>query len=461
MELGSVRVLNCNRDENKIMNNLEEVYNCLSAGVCISSGSGEIIYVNESFTKMFREGKSFIIGKNLFSEFRDEVTIKTLRTCKKNEGFLKYFIGADQIYSTSEPIWIGNEFTGAITFYTVVKKDGANIQYERKSHLKNPFDEIIGNNPILIEQLTMAKRAAKVDSTVLILGESGTGKELVANVIHKHSKREKEPFIVVNCGAIPSALIESELFGHEAGAFTGAKSTKIGKFEAADGGTIFLDEIGELPLDMQVKFLRVLQNMEFSRIGGNENIKVDVRIIAATNKDLEHLVKEDQFRGDLYYRLNVIPIELPSLKERKNDITLLIEHFLKKIAEKMDMTDVKISEDALGCLIQYSWPGNIRELENIIELMLVMCENDCIDYMDVPGKIRNEFDFRKLYNNSGHLINVNAMGELASMEEYERHIIAMAMKKYKSFNAAGKVLGMTHKTVAAKVRKYNLEDCYL
>jgi transcriptional regulator with PAS, ATPase and Fis domain len=313
------------------------------------------------------------------------------------------------------------------------------------------FSDIIGRSEKFAVALDIAFKAAKTSSTILIQGESGTGKELVAKAIHRASSRRNGPFIKVNCPGIPATLMESELFGHERGAFTGAIFQKIGKFELANGGTIFLDEIGELDKNLQSKLLRVLQEREFERVGGNEVLKTDVRVVAATNRNLKEMVERDEFREDLYYRLNVVPIVLPSLRERKDDIPLLVEHFLEKLCRKLGKKEKTITKRAMGYLYNYDWPGNVRELENIIERMINLSDSDVIDIWDLPSHVTG-----KAMEKKASLINLDLDGELATYDEYDKAIIKTALKKYKSFNAAGKALGLTHKTVAAKARKYGL-----
>nr|WP_273702482.1 sigma 54-interacting transcriptional regulator [Tepidanaerobacter syntrophicus] len=313
------------------------------------------------------------------------------------------------------------------------------------------FKNIIGSSKRLLSALKVAAKAAKTSSTVLLQGESGTGKELVAEAIHCASKRCDGPFIKVNCPGIPADLMESELFGHEKGAFTGAIYQKIGKFELANGGTIFLDEIGELDKNLQSKLLRVLQEREFERVGGNRVLKTDVRIIAATHRNLQEMVSFGDFREDLYYRLNVVPIVLPSLRERKEDIPLLVEHFLRKLCIKLGVKSKSITKRAVESLYNYDWPGNVRELENIIERAINLAETDVIDISDLPQGITNRTSETKR-----PLINLEPDGELASYDDYEKAIIKVALNKYKSFNAAGKALGITHKTVAAKARRYGI-----
>ncbi|MDE4541068.1 sigma 54-interacting transcriptional regulator, partial [Thermoanaerobacterium sp. R66] len=324
---------------------------------------------------------------------------------------------------------------------------------KRSRKLDKAFDIIVGNSGKLKDALTVASKAAETDSNVIIRGESGTGKELVANAIHYSSKRHDKPFIRVNCAAIPSTLLESELFGHEKGAFTGAIMQKIGKFELADGGTIFLDEIGDIPIEIQAKLLRVLQDKEFERVGGIRTIKVDVRIIAATNKNLEEAMKNGTFREDLYYRLNVIPVFLPALRDRKEDIPVLVEHFIRKMNKKLGRNVQFITNTAIKALIKYDWPGNIRELENLIERCITLSDKEYIDFDDLPSYIKNVKDSK-----DDEVIYLGDNYDIEKMENYEYKIIKAALSRYKSFNKAGKALGLTHKTVAAKARKFHLVE---
>jgi len=259
-----------------------------------------------------------------------------------------------------------------------------NILLRKKLEEKSEYDEIIGKSDAMQEIFELIPRVSQTDSTVLITGESGTGKELIAQAVHGNSPRCYMPFIAVNCGALPDSLLESELFGYERGAFTGAEHTKKGRFELADGGTLFLDEIGDISLKTQVDLLRVLQQKEFRRLGGEETIKVDVRILAATNRDLERAIKEKQFREDLYYRLNVIAIHVPPLRERKEDIPLLVDVFIRRNCLEMNKEPVKIASSALKLLMDYDWPGNVRELENVIERALVIGKAKEIVTEDLP-----------------------------------------------------------------------------
>ena len=273
---------------------------------------------------------------------------------------------------------------------------------EEETHYLN----LVGKSPLMRELYRMIDRVAGSASTILILGESGTGKELVARAVHDKSGRHDKPFVAINCSALPEPLLESELFGYQKGSFTGAFADKKGLFEEAHGGTIFLDEIGEVPLSVQVKLLRVLQNGEIRRVGGSETIKIDVRLLAATNKDLQHLVKTKAFREDLFYRLNVISLMSPPLKERLEDIPLLAAHFLKKYADRGRKNVQKISDDTLQALQEYQWPGNVRELENVIERAVVLVDGPTITSRELPPKLLGEFFYLPETRQEADFINL-------------------------------------------------------
>jgi len=251
-----------------------------------------------------------------------------------------------------------------------------NLVLKEEIDRSSMFEEIVGRSPALQAVLARIAKVAPADSTVLITGETGTGKELIARAIHKRSRRSSRPFVTVNCAAIPAALIASELFGHEKGAFTGAVQQRLGRFELAEGGTIFLDEIGDLPAETQIALLRILQEREFERVGGHRSIRSDVRIIAATHRDLSAAIVAGTFRSDLFYRLNVFPIEIPPLRERREDIRLLVEYFINRYAGKSGKTIRSVSKKALGLLKSYTWPGNIRELQNVIERSVIISESE-------------------------------------------------------------------------------------
>ncbi|WP_415327832.1 sigma-54-dependent transcriptional regulator [Chryseobacterium sp. MMS23-Vi53] len=313
------------------------------------------------------------------------------------------------------------------------------------------IEGIIGKSPLLQDVVEKVKVVSPTDTSVLVVGESGTGKEKIAHSVHLLSGRKNSKIVVVNCAALPHSLIESELFGHEKGSFTGANTQRIGKFEQANGGTVFLDEIGELPLDSQVKLLRVLQEKEIERLGGNKTIKVDVRIVAATNRSLEKEVAEGRFRLDLYYRLNVFPIELPSLKERKEDIDLLAKYFLNKYASASKRNITSISEDALKQLQQYNWPGNIRELEHLIERTVLLTKTSEVTHFELPKSIEKST-----------LEESNS--EIKSLEEIERDHIMKALQssngKVSGTGGAAEVLKIQAQTLYSKMKKLGIDKGY-
>lgn len=315
---------------------------------------------------------------------------------------------------------------------------------------KQEIEGIIGTSNLLKDVIEKIQIVAPAETSVLILGESGTGKERVAHSIHDLSANKSNSIVVVNCAALPHSLIESELFGHEKGAFTGANTLRIGKFEQANNGTIFLDEIGELPLDSQVKLLRVLQEKEIQRLGGNKTIKINVRIVAATNRSLEKEVAEGRFRLDLYYRLNVFPIQLPTLKERKEDIEALANYFLKKYAASSRKNVNSINTIALAQLMQYDWPGNIRELEHLIERNVLLAKTNEIENFDLPSN--NSAPFEK------------SSGKMLSMEEMEKDHIMNALQicdgKVSGPGGAAELLKIQAQTLYSKMKKLGIKQGY-
>jgi two-component system NtrC family response regulator len=313
------------------------------------------------------------------------------------------------------------------------------------------FEEIVSTSHAMEEVLNMAGRVAASSATVLIRGESGTGKELIAKAIHFHSPRANAPLIKVNCAALPETLLESELFGHEKGAFTGATTRRVGRFEAADRGTLFLDEIGELTAGMQVKLLRVLQEREFERLGGNETIKVDVRVIAATNRDIEKAVKEGAFREDLYYRLNVVSIVIPPLRERKEDVPALLDFFIKKYNAENKKSITGISAETRDLLMRYGYPGNVRELENIIERAVVLSKKGIIATADLPIHVRTSASEEEL---SAEPLK-GSLNE--TLETIERSIIQEALKASDGVQTrAAEKLGISERVLRYKLKKYKL-----
>ena len=308
-----------------------------------------------------------------------------------------------------------------------------------------------GSHPVIEKILSICRRVAMTDSTVLVMGESGTGKELIARFVHNNSKRASNPFIAVNCGAIPPDLLESEMFGHERGAFTGAVGSRMGLFQLANGGTIFLDEIGEMSAALQVKLLRVLQEREIRPVGADRTIKVDVRVIAASNRDLASEVEKGRFREDLFYRLQVIPIVVPPLRERRSDIPLLVQHFLEKHNQQRSGQPCRIGDDAMVHLWEYDWPGNVRELENLIERMVILSDDGVIRVESLPPNIRSFISDKKIPRPT---LTEEGIDLNQAVEEFEYRLIDEALRRTKgNKQAAARLLGLKRTTLVAKLRR--------
>ena len=338
---------------------------------------------------------------------------------------------------------------------------------ERRLSLTRRYDvkNIVGRSRPMQEVFRLIHKVADTDATVLILGESGTGKELVARAIHYESIRNKGPLVPVNCGAIPEELLESELFGHEKGAFTGAIKTRPGRFELAEGGTVFLDEIGDMSPMLQVKLLRVLQEHQFERIGGIKTIDADIRVIAATHQDLKTRVKEGRFREDLYYRLNVVPIQVPPLRERRSDISLLCDHFLERLSGQKGLGKKKLDPKVRECLLRYDWPGNVRELENLLERMAILADGDTLLPSDLPGQIaraaalplETEGDIPP--QGVLHTVEVpeEGMDFNAAVDNFERALITQALDRAGGVkNRAANLLKLNRTTLVEKIKKKGL-----
>ena len=327
-----------------------------------------------------------------------------------------------------------------------------NRQLKASLQERHRFSNIITSSPVMLEMLSVAARAAQSKAAVLIEGESGTGKELIAQAIHYAGKRGDRPLITVNCAAIPENLLESELFGHEKGAFTGAVAQKIGMVEKAHMGTLFLDEVGDIPLTVQVKLLRFLQFGEFQRVGGTEVKKVDVRLIAATNRNLRQLVAENKFREDFYYRLNVVNIHVPPLRKRKEDIPLLVDYFIKKFSTENDKPVRSLSKEAMDLLMKYDYPGNVRELENIIEQAVVLCREDVITKDDLPVTLSAGLTPAEVPPLEYYPGNFRE-----KVEAFEKDLILDALKKH-NFNQtrAARELGINERNLRYKIQKYHL-----
>ena len=467
-----------------------QILEAVQDGICVFDREGTVTYINGSYNEI--TGENISEGDNIHEISPNGSRMRVLEKGQKIMGEISQKKNGKSVVANIVPIIVNQQITGGISVvknlseieelidrisHLSAKTEYLEEELHRRKKLNPAFNRIVGVSNKLYDAMKLAAKTADNNFNVLIRGESGTGKELIAEAIHYSSERATQPFIRVNCAAIPENLLESEMFGHAKGAYTGAIKTKIGKFELADKGTIFLDEIGELDKSMQAKMLRVIQKKEFQRVGDDRTITVDARIIAATNRNLEELVENGEFREDLYYRLNVIPIWLPPLRERREDIPVLSEYFLNKIAEELGCEPKKLSGEAMDALIHYSWPGNIRELENVMERINILADDREVQKEDLPHYISENYHTavndevpseavteNGLYDAGLSLGKTSAEeivtgnDEIMPWEYYEREIIRKALKKYGSYNAAGKALGLTHKTVAAKARKYHIEE---
>lgn len=431
---------------------LEILLNGMNKAVVSIDTRGNIDKYNVKFRDIFNIEDKKLESGNIFQLLDFIKKPSTLDFEKYKTGIFYYKKQGRNlkgIYNISE-IVVKNKLKGYVIDFIENKEAIKNYNKINKDY-KITLDNIIGNSEIMKHTKQNALIAAKSNSTVLITGESGTGKELFARAIHNHSDRTDYPFVAVNCAAIPDNLLESELFGYEEGAFTGAKKGgKLGKFELAHKGTIFLDEIGDMSLHLQGKLLRVLQERELDKIGGKSNIFIDVRVIAATNKNLDDLVKNGQFREDLYYRLKVIPITLPSLREHKSDIPLLINYMIKEYAHKLNKDVIGVEEDVSKTLVDYTWPGNVRELQNIIEYSINMSTSPILTLDIIPNNIKSIY-----YDEKSHKEE-----EIRTLEDLEKEEISKAINKYKHYKKdkelVAKALGISRATLYRKLEKYNL-----
>ena len=431
----------------------DPILDSIADGVFTVDKEWNITSFNRAAEQITGVSRSEAIGRKCWEVFHADVcerdcllkkTMKTNRQCINKTVKIVNKRGLAVPISISTAILKdarGNIIGGVETF-----RDLSEIEELRKEVLgKFTYSDIITRDHRLLNIFSTLPAIAKSDSPVLILGESGTGKELLAKAIHNHSGRGKEPFVAVNCGALPENLLESELFGYKKGAFTDAKTDKPGRFERAGKGTLFLDEIGDLPKSVQVKLLRVLQEKVFEPLGATEPVKSEARIIAATNRDLEQMVESGEFRQDLFYRINVVPITLPPLRERQNDIPLLIDHFIEHFNRIQCRSIERVSSDALGVLIDYQYPGNIRELENVIQHAIVLCQGYVIEKKHLPAYL-----FRPSKK-------IRASDTSQSLENFDRRRIeeALSRNKYNRVNTA-KELGIHVATLWRKMKKYGI-----
>lgn len=386
-------------------------------------------------------------------EIDPDVPIILITAYAELEDAIEMITREGAFYYLVKPLDVGKmleEIKRALSLRNIEKGE------ERKQGEAPRFEGIIGESPKMVKLYReMAKVILRGPNTVLITGESGTGKELVARAIHRYGRRKSGKFVPVNISAIPATLLESELFGYERGAFTDAKTRKIGLFEEANGGTIFLDEIGEMDANLQVKLLRVIEEREFQRVGGTKPIRVDLCVIAATNKNLEEEVKAGRFREDLYYRLNVIPLNVPSLRERKEDIPLLAEYFLNKFAKQYNVEPKKLSPRAISALRRYDWPGNVRQLENVIHRAFIMVDSDMIDLDDLSEEVKSDSETSSLKFET----QIEIPEEGISLEEVEKQLILSALKKAKGNQVwAARLLGISRRRLQYRMEKYGIDS---
>lgn len=421
---------------------MEVVLDSIDHFLILVSKEGEILQTNFNFKKIFKRKMPQNVKEILEDDITEmlltgktEIKYKEVKVDKKHDLIL-----------SSKPVILDNKDNGAILILRTLKDIAVEMNELYTHSMGVQFEDLVGVSPQIQEVKDRIKQIATSSSTVLIDGETGTGKEVIARLIHNTSKRSKEPFVAINCSAIPEDLMESELFGYEEGAFSGAKKGgKIGKFQLAEGGTIFLDEIGEMALHLQSKLLRVLQERQVTKIGGLESTEVDVRILAATNKKLENLVKQGRFREDLYYRLKVIPITSPPLRERKGDIKLLLDYFINYYSDKIEKEVNGISDDALEVLLSHSWHGNVRELRNVIEFAINMSNANLITLNALPEDLLHPYE---------------SQSEDLNIEFHTKQLLEKALKKYGDTTIAkemaAKALGISVATLYRKMKEYNI-----
>lgn len=441
-------------------------------GILIADCNGMVVYTNPAYQDISGLKSSDVLGKDLKdllenNVFNEAASLKVLETRQAVSLKHRYMTGRTAL-TTAAPIF--NKEGGIIGVISNTRNIESLIELKRELEkinlIKQRYSDelerlrkehfsvkgLVYKSEAMKGTLKLARTAAQFDSTVLITGESGTGKEVLAKFIYQNSNRKDKPFIKVNCAAIPKDLFESELFGYMPGSFTGASNAgKAGMFELANTGTILLDEIGELPMPIQSKLLRVLQEQEVYRVGGTKPVKLDVRIIALTNRNLFEAIKHGDFREDLYFRLNVVPITIPPLRERADDIQELIYYFMKNLNKKYNK-NVIMSKNVIDALVKYSWPGNVRELENIVEYMFIMNNRDEISFEQLPDKILNEHVLKEDFTHSE-----GSKGKLEYlMEVYEKSILESALNQHASLRKAAETLGINASTLSRKVRKYGI-----
>lgn len=454
-----------NHELNRISKRMNSIFQSMSDAVIILDSYGYIEQINLASEKIF--GKpSYVIGKTF-----NELIIEDREDIEKNNNYLDEYAGVSKLLKTrrgnveciisSKPIKNENHIEGTIIVVHPIDKVNSIIKKFNNSQARFFFQDIITNNRRMEKIIDLAINVSKSDGTVLIQGESGTGKEVFAQSIHNNSSRRKGPFIAVNCGAIPRELLGSELFGYSEGSFTGAKRGGMqGKFELASGGTIFLDEIGDMPLEQQVSLLRVLQEKKIVRIGDSKEISIDVHVICATNKKLSIEIEKGNFRQDLFYRLNVINIRIPALRERKEDIEILFNYFVKKMSEKNNRDLVNIDKEIYKYLNSYYWPGNVRELQNVVERMITLNNSDKLTVTDLPAEIysndmQNSVDYSHDFSRISYE-NVRERSRKIRIEEEHNKIYQLLLDNHGNISKVSKILGISRTTLYRKINKYNI-----
>lgn len=459
-----------NLDENEIEIQLRLVLGNLHEAVCVINTQGIVTFWNSSSEKLYGIKKKDIIGEHIGQLFPNNLLLRSLKENKAFENIKHKPKDGAEIIISAIPLTYKGKLIGAVStdrdvneiteLYMELEHEKTRVALLKQQMIeitedKYHFDKIVGKSKALEDAIRLAKQVAKTDAYVLVTGESGTGKEVFSRAIHKESERNGS-FIPVNCSAIPANLLESELFGYVEGAFTGAhRRGKAGKFELADKGTLFLDEIGDMPLIMQAKLLRVLQDGIINRVGSEESIKVDARIIAATNKDLSELMQKGEFREDLYYRLNVVSIVIPPLRERKEDIPDLINSFIMEFTKKNDMGKFHITPDSMKVLTDYSWNGNVREVRNTIERLVILSKDNKIETKDIPNEIIQATSITPVMD-----LDINHKFDLKrSVEDFEKSIIIKALATTKGNKVqAAEILNIKRTTLYYKLNLYNITE---
>ncbi|MBN7772828.1 sigma-54 interaction domain-containing protein [Clostridium aminobutyricum] len=439
------------------------ILDSISDAVFIDSKDGIALWCNKACYELYKVSPEEIYGKHVADLEKSGVFTPSVACLvmeqKKGVTIVHENKDGKRLLSTGIPIFDSNNHMTKIITTSRDITELVNLQHQLESvqntledfKLLGKFssDGMVANSHQMFHVLQLAKRLSDVDSTVLITGESGVGKGVIANLLHRNGRRKEKPLIKINCGAIPESLIESELFGYERGAFTGSRAEgKKGLFETAQDGTIFLDEISELPLTLQVKLLQVIQEKEITRVGGVKSIPIDVRIISATNKDLFELVNEKKFRADLYYRLNVVPINIPPLRERYEDIIPLIQHALRECNKKIH-ANKQIDSNAMAILLKYDWPGNVRELENIVERLVITTKEDIIMPENLPS-----FIYETTHSNRNKSLEPVTLKD--ALDKAEQELLSSAYHKHGSTRMIAKSLGISQPSVVRKLRKYGI-----